>query len=72
MAGGSVLVGARVLGATVHGFPNRGHQEVARVHANSPRPEEWPEGAAVAAVAMAGGKEPTVARETESNSHETR
>ena len=39
--------------------------------ANTFKPRNRPEGAAVAAVAMAGGKEPTVARETESNSHET-
>ena len=39
---------------------------------DSPRPKEWLEDMADGVVAMAGGKEPTVARETESNSHETR
>ena len=38
----------------------------------SPRPKEWLEDTDGGVVAMAGGKEPTVARETKSNGHETR
>ena len=58
--------------ATGHGSKNRGHREREGEQGNSPRPMKWPENAAEAAVAMAGGREQSGARETDTRSHETR
>jgi len=57
IAGGMEVAGVSGTGARGHGFPNRGHQEVARVHATSAMPRRRPEERSEAAVAMAGEQE---------------
>ena len=51
------VAGARGTGARGHGFPNRGHQEVARVHATSAMPRRRLEERSEAAVAISSEQE---------------
>ena len=63
MAGGMELAGVISTGAMVHGSINREHREREREQGISARPIRQPEDAAEAAVAMAGGRELSGARE---------
>ena len=53
------LAGELGYGPTGHGMHNRGHWEEAGERGVKARPRRWPEGAAVATVAMDGGEEHT-------------
>ena len=72
MAGGVKLAGVHGSGATVHGSMNREHREREGEQGTSARPIRRPEDAAEAAVAMAGGRELSGARENSHTSHENR
>ena len=71
MAGSVKLAGVFGSGDTVHGSMNREHREREREQGISARPIRQPEDAAEAAVAMAGGRERSGARETGTRHHET-
>ena len=57
IAGGEEHAGVIGTGATGHGSKNRGHREMAGVHAISAVPRRRSEDAVGAVTAMAGGKE---------------
>ena len=63
MAGGVELARVISTGATVHGSMNREHREREREQGISARPIRRPEDVAEAAVAMAGDRELSDARE---------
>ena len=63
MAGGKEHAGERISQAMGHGWRNQKHRGLAREQGISARPKQRPEDAAEAAVAMAGGRELSGARE---------